>query len=339
MSATVRLTQLDGKLPNLALMRLAAFHKAQGDDIRFSRSPYRQLDEPAYKAVYGSAIFEFSADRLERFKMEFPEALVGGTGSGSNLQVEDIVGNFHGLDYSPWPNFTGSLGFTQRGCRLSCKFCVVPKKEGKPRAVATIADIWRGEGHPKHLHLLDNDFFGQPEDQWRARIAEISEGGFKVCFNQGVNVRAITDETSAALASVDYRDDSFKDRRLYTAWDNLKDERVFLDGVDRLERAGVSPKHLMAYMLLGFDKNETWERVFHRFEAMVARGIRPYPMVYGDRTRSLPGKYSRLRLMDFQRWVNTGLYRRGVDFATYDNSARHDPTFKTQADLFSQAAA
>src|SRR6266436_1647510 len=36
-------------------------------------------------------------------------------------------------DYSLYPKFTGSLGFTQRGCRLSCKFCVVPIKEGKNR--------------------------------------------------------------------------------------------------------------------------------------------------------------------------------------------------------------
>src|SRR5208337_3425878 len=116
----------------------------------------------------------------------------------------------------------GFAWLTQRGCRLSCKFCVVPGKEGKPRTVATVADIWRGEPHPKHLHLLDNDFFGQ--DQWRERIAEIRDGGFKVCFNQGINVRAVTDEVAEALATVQYRDMKFKERRLYTAWDNLKDE-------------------------------------------------------------------------------------------------------------------
>ena len=54
--------------------------------------------------------------------------------------------------------FDASIGFTQRGCRLKCGFCVVPKKEGKPRAVNTIADIWRGEPWRKHLHLLDNYF-------------------------------------------------------------------------------------------------------------------------------------------------------------------------------------
>ena len=48
-------------------------------------------------------------------------------------------------DYSIYPEFTGSIGFTARGCRLRCGFCVVPRKEGKPRPINTIANIWRGE--------------------------------------------------------------------------------------------------------------------------------------------------------------------------------------------------
>lgn len=323
----VRVTQLDGKLPNLALMRLSAWHKARGDAVHFFRSPYRQLGEPEYAAVYGSAIFKASARQAERLLAEFPGAIVGGTGTESTRQVEEIVGDFDGLDYEPWPAFRASIGFTQRGCRLACKFCVVPKKEGKPRAVATIADIWRGGDHPRHLHLLDNDFFGQPEEQWRARIAEIRDGGFKVSFTQGVNVRAITDESAAALASVEYRDDGFERRRLYTAWDNLKDEGVFFAGVDRLERAGVPPKHLMVYMLVGFDKRETWERIFHRFDAMVARGIRPFPMVYGDRPD----------LKRFQRWVVTGRYR-FVPWAEYDAGKKRGDDAAPSRDLFEDAA-
>lgn len=77
----VRLTQLDGKLPNLALMRLSAFHKARGDAVFYSRSPLRQMDEPEYGAVYGSAIFAFTADRVARMRAEFPDALIGGSSS------------------------------------------------------------------------------------------------------------------------------------------------------------------------------------------------------------------------------------------------------------------
>lgn len=323
--AHVRITQIDGKLPNLALMRIAAWHLARGDEIHFSRTVTRRLDEPEYAAVYGSAIFKYSVERIRRFVAEFPEAIIGGTGSGAIARVEDIPGfEDHGIDYSMYPDFVSSIGFLQRGCRLSCKFCVVPGKEGKPQSVATVSEIWRGPGHPKKLHLLDNDFFGNPS--WHQRIEEIREGRFKVSFTQGINVRAMTDEVAAALRSVEYRDDSFSRRRLYTAWDNLKDEQVFFRGVDTLERAGVPPSHLMTFMLIGFDKKETWERIFHRFNRMVERGIRPYPMVF-DHTRR--------DLKQFQRWVVTGLYR-AVEWKDYDpgkKTSRQSPE-AGQADLF-----
>jgi hypothetical protein len=102
------------------------------------------------------------------------------------------------------------------------------------------------------------------------------------------------------LARIAYRDTQFQERRLYTAWDNLGDEGVFFRGIGRLERAGVPAKHLMAFMLVGFDPKETWAGIWHRFDRMVEAGLHPYPMVY-DRSRQ--------DLLCFQRWVVRGLYR------------------------------
>lgn len=323
----VRITQLDGKLPNLALMRLSHWHKSRGDAVYYMRTARRELFEPEYGAVYGSAIFKFTAEKIERFKHNFPDAILGGTGTESVATVEQIIGDSDGLDYEPWGAFNASIGFTQRGCRLSCKFCVVPKKEGKPKGASTIAEIWRGAPWPKKIHLLDNDFFGGPE--WQQRIAEIRDGEFKVSFTQGINVRAMTAEVADAIASIQYRDDGFTQRRLYTAWDNLKDEEVFFNGVDCLEAAGVSPKHLMAFMLIGFDKNETWERIHRRFNRMVERGIRPYPMVFDQNRRDLK---------QFQRWVITGLYR-AVPFDKYDSSIKSKHMAdERQRDIFEDVA-
>jgi hypothetical protein len=320
--ARIRITQLDGRLPNLALMRLSAYHKSYGDEVVFSRSPYRDFLEPSYDKVYGSAIFSFSAERVRHFQTQFPDAIIGGTWDRGNLTVEELIGPQDcGLDYSLYPEFTASLGFTQRGCRFKCGFCVVPKKEGRPVEAATITELWRGNPWPKHLHLLDNDFFGQPEDAWRSRISELRRGRFKVCFNQGINIRVINGTTAAALASVDYRDDSFNSKRIYTAWDTLGDEEKFFAGVDCLERHGIPSYHLMPYMLIGYDRRETWDRVLYRFQRMADRDIRPYPMIYGDRNRTLPSEDSVMAqrtLAQFQRWVLRRQYEI-LPFRNYQN--------------------
>jgi hypothetical protein len=119
-------------------------------------------------------------------------------------------------------------------------------------------------------------------------------------MSQGINTRLIQQEHAEALATIEYRNTKFNERKLYTAWDNIGDERVFFNGVDKLEKAGIPGKHLMAYMLIGCDIEETWERLWTRFRKMVDRGIEPYPMVF-DRSRK--------DLICFQRWVITGLYR------------------------------
>jgi hypothetical protein len=128
------------------------------------------------------------------------------------------------------------------------------------RSEQSIFEIWRGDPWPREIILLDNDFFGQRD--WRRRIKEIREGGFKVSFNQGINVRFITEEAAAALASIEYRDDGMKVKRLYTAWDNKKDEERLFKGLARLTGAGIKAKDIMVYMLIGFWPGETdkdWE--------------------------------------------------------------------------------
>ena len=302
----VRLTQLDGKLPNLALMKLSSWHKAQGNGVHLTRHVEPSLFEPEYDKVYGSAIFTFSKPHQDTFARNFPDAVMAGTGTINPQTVEQVIGQeWEKYDYTVYPDYRFSLGFTQRGCRLKCGFCVVPKKEGRPRSVNTINDIWRGGATPKAVVLLDNDFFGQQKEEWRARLDEIIDGGFKVSLNQGINVRLIDDEAAHWLAKIPYYDDQFTVRRLYTAWDNLRDEEIFFRGVDMLRKAGIPPRHLMVYMLIGYDPEETWERIFYRYNKMAEIGILVYPMVYNN---------NRPYLKRFQRWV----IRRYCKFIPWD---------------------
>lgn len=298
MTKTVRLVQLDGKLPNLALMKLSHWHKARGDRVVLARQVQRSLFEPDdYDTVYASAIFTASADAIRELQQAEPEAVLGGTGvpGKMHLTVESVIGvpEYERYDYDIYPEYPWSIGFTQRGCRLNCGFCVVPVKEGKPRSVNTIYDIWR-PGTRKAVVLLDNDFFGQEKLRWQARIEEIKAGEFLVCFNQGINVRAMTAETAQALASVQYRDDQFQRRRLYTAWDNIGHRKVFFRGMKLLEDAGIPPRHLMVYMLIGYKPDEGMEEVFERYRLLKEAGCLPYPMVYDPSNRTHKA---------FQRWV------------------------------------
>jgi hypothetical protein len=116
-------------------------------------------------------------------------------------------------------------------------------------------------------------------------------------------------------------------RRLYTAWDNIGDEERFFRGVDTLERHGIPPRNLMVYMLVGYDRRETWERLFYRLNRMVERdNIRPFPMVFGDANRKLPlgGCNQRIEhrtLGEFRRWVLRKSYT-FIPFEHYDVNAK-----------------
>jgi hypothetical protein len=182
-------------------MKLAHWHRSQGHTVTLTKRRPRDLFDPSYGIVYASAIFSDSRKFFPKIKSDWPDVIFGGTGTTNPLTVESIIGtDYEFYDYQDYPDFKESIGFTKRGCRLSCKFCVVPEKEGKPYFVNSINDIWRGGPYPRKLHLLDNDFFGH--ESWREHIREIIDGNFQVCLSQGINVRMITTETAEALASI-----------------------------------------------------------------------------------------------------------------------------------------
>ena len=314
----VLLLQLDGKFPNLALLRIAGHHRDRGDEVTLRHAGnvqalQRRLGEAEPDKVYASAIFERTRPLGEAVVRTYPQALIGGTGWDETTTLADAGIDPDGrLDYSDYPRWTASLGFTQRGCRLRCPFCVVPRKEGAVRQTHSIGDIWRGRPHPRHVLLLDNDFFGQPA--WAERIDELRAGSYRVSFNQGINARMLTDETAAALASVDYRDDQMQERRIYTAFDNRRDARRFFAGLEALIRHGVRPRHLFVYMLVGYWPNESMDDRLYRLRAIREFAALPYPMPF-RRTRETVG---------FQRWVLGG-YDHQVSWEEWE-AADYRPT-------------
>lgn len=335
-----RLTPIDGKDPNLAIMQLSSWLKAQGYEVFFNESVSKGMFEPDYDAVYASAIFTKSQPKIEAFLSQFPNAILGGTWVFQNeagvervkrmfpnatiLGLNDTVESHLGLpeygwmfyDYEIYPEVDYAIAFTQRGCQLKCSFCSVGQKEGRNISLPRSISEWlrMNPRNSNKLLLQDNDFTNQPA--FEQRCHELIELGTKVCINQGLNVRLIdykqrkmrdtatnkVDARQAALlAQCNLRDRKFAKRRIYTAWDNAKDERIFWEGIDILCENGFRPDHIMVYFLTNYWQKGLTEDVWHRFARMADFGLKPFCMIYDETNADR-------ELRKFQEWVNQGHY-------------------------------
>lgn len=296
----IGLYDVDSAIPNLAIMKLSAFHKAQGDAV-VSYLP--NMDATRFDKVYASVVFNDSPnDDLSDHSYLNPEQMEIG-GSGWDLH-KDLPAEVEQCtpDYSFY-NYPHSIGFTQRGCRFRCSFCVVPQKEGRPKANSTIEEIWT-QRDSDFLMLLDNDFFGNPE--WRERIAEIKKHNLRVCFSQGLNIRIITDEQCAALASIRFWNLHATRRQVYFAWDRFQDEKLIDAGIARVVAAGIKPWQMAFYVLIGYDT--TPEQDYYRVMKIRQLGCDPYAMPY---------KKSDPYQKRFARWVNHKAIFKSVEWADY----------------------
>jgi hypothetical protein len=307
----IALLDVDSTIPNLALMKVAAFFKARGDEIVW----YDELWRDDYDDVYASTIFKFSDKSI----LDPDRMQIGGTGWDITTQLPDEIDRCT-PDYSIY-KYPHNIGFTMRGCRFRCKFCVVPQKEGKPYEENTIAEIWT-QRTSDFVVLLDNDFFGNPV--WADRIAEIKEHDLRVCFSQGLNIRIITEDQAAALASVKFWNLKGSLRQVYFAWDQFGKgtEKLIDQGIARVMAAGIKPAQMAFFVLIGF--NTTPEEDMYRVEKLRAYGCDPYAMPY-DKTDTYQQR--------FTRWVNHKAIFKSVPWGAYNASGKGAPDDETM-DMF-----
>lgn len=290
--------QVDGKIPNVALMKVCSYHEQQGDTVEEYAG---DLFWQNYDKIYMSKIFNFTPTPFLP-----PNAVIGGTGIGLDNSLDDEIEKC-GLSYSLYPNCHYHLGFSMRGCRFGCHFCVVPKKEGRPK---TDTDIDRLLVNPKgenRLMLLDNDFFGSPN--WRVSLERIIELKLKVCFVQGLNIRIITSEQAELLAKCKYYNSSFKARYLTFAWDKFgeKQKNLIKKGIDICNNAGIPARHMQFFVLIGYDTtpDQDYERVITLWEEW---GCLPFVMPYDKEDQ-----YQR----HFARWVNNRAVFKSTSWNNY----------------------
>ena len=278
----IGIIQVDGKIPNLALMKITGYHQSISDTVEWYEG---LMFWEQYEKIYASKLFSFS-----EMPQLPPNAIIGGTGIDFYNRLPQEIENA-APSYSLYPDCNYHLGFSMKGCRFNCKFCCVPKKEGRPYNYNTIDEILTNPKGKDRLMLLDNDFFGGTD--WKQNLQRIIELKLKVCFVQGLNIRIITDEQAELLSQCNYRNSKFNKKYLTFAWDRFNDGKIVMKGIERCNRAGIPNENMQFFILIGFDT--TPEQDMERVMTLKNLGCMPFVMPYNK-----SDKYQKA----FTRWVN-----------------------------------
>lgn len=263
------------RFPNLALMKLSAWHKARGDTVKW----WMPLEE--YDRVYSSKVFTFTPENPY-----LPENTIkGGTGYGC---YDDLPPDVDAMfpDYSIYPDCGYAIGFLTRGCIRNCPWCVVPKKEGKIRPYSTWQQIKRPDS--RDIVFMDNNVLACQHGV--EQIEDMAGQDIRVDFNQGLDARLITPWMAKKLAALKWI--SFV--RMSADTDAMLD--VVLTAIDRLAVFGIKPYRTFVYVLVQ-DIPSAERRVL----ALRDIGANPFAQPYRDFVHNTPPPQEQ---RDFARWVN-----------------------------------
>lgn len=244
----IGLVDVDGKgsgFPNLALMKIAAYHKALGDTVEWANPLFGKYDR-----VYKSKVFTFSEDDADYYDCE---VVKGGTGYDIHSKLPAEIDAMQ-PDYSIY-NIDPKVayGFLTRGCPNKCKWCVVPIKEGNVQPYRDVDEI-AVDGRT-NLILMDNNILAS--DYGLSQIEKIIERGYRVDFNQALDARLITPQIAKLLAKVKWID------VIRLGCDTPKQVEECEKAMRLIDVARGRPKHYLLYTMLDGDINECYERLSH----------------------------------------------------------------------------
>ncbi|MDU4890984.1 MAG: radical SAM protein [Clostridium sp.] len=281
----IGLIDVDGhNFPNLALMKISAYHKSKGDDVEWF------FGFSQYDIVYMSKVFTFTEDFMGCINAK--KVIRGGTGYDLENKLPKEIENMF-PDYSLY-GVNEAYGYLTRGCPRGCKFCIVAEKEGQcSKKVADLNSFWNGQ---KEIKLLDPNLIACKE--WKGLLQQLIDSKAWIDFTQGLDIRLMTKEKAEML-------NKLKVKMLHFAWDNyefetyekLKEFRPLLD---------YDFRRLRVYVLTNF--NTTHEQDLERVYKLKELGFDPYIMIYEK--DKLPRGHRTKRL---QRWVNSKWIFRSVE--------------------------
>lgn len=293
MTQNIGLLDVDGKrFPNLALMKIHAYHTSLGDSVEFY-SP-----SSTYDIVYKSKVFTFSPDR-DLVPGTAKRVIKGGTGYSLHTTLPDKIENI--LPTLPLYECEHAYGFLTRGCPNSCSWCVVPRKEGGIRAYDTIERILQGR---KSAVLMDNNVLASPHGL--GEIENIARLRVKVDFNQGLDARLIVKDEGIAelLGKVRW----LRPARLACDTDEMMG--VVEKAVGLMRKHGVTRRRYFVYVLAKDVESGVRRARFLWDKLKVDPFIQPYRDLNSD---ILPSK----ELRELARWCNHKAIFKSVPWERY----------------------
>lgn len=192
-------------------------------------------------------------------------------------------------DYSIYPELTKetAFGFLSRGCPRGCDFCIVGTKEGRRSIkVADLSEFWHGQ---RKIVLCDPNILACPD--WRDLLQQLADSGAEIDFNQGLDIRLMTEEKAQMLNTI-------KIKEIHFAWDRYEDKDKVVPKLKLFSEISKNLRHghnWIVYTLVNF--STTIEQDLERIYILRGMGYWPYVMIYNKQHCSKV--YKRL-----QRWVN-----------------------------------
>lgn len=280
----VVLLNIDSKLPNIALHKIAMWYEQRGDEVLWG-SP---MDIYSADKVFASCIFTKNKHKVENLIGLRSDIIAGGTGYDLTVKL------FPGIeDMKPKINY----GFTSRGCIRECPFCLGWQSEGYIKATGNIYDIWDGEANL--ITLLDNNILALP-DHFGMICQQLIKESLGVDFNQGLDIRLLTPRICELLSQVKLNDLRF-------AFDSPSLESIIRSKLELLRQYKIN-KAPMVYVLVGF--NTTFDEDLHRLNVLRELNCRAYVM----RHENTPKEKRYRRLTD---WANQFWTFAKYDFETF----------------------
>lgn len=295
----IGLIDVDGhRFPNLALMRISAYHKAKGDTVEWWWSDFEHYD-----VVYMSKVFSDAYSKDVPEPLNADKVIKGGTGYaislGSDGREHFDKENHADLppeielcfpDYSIYPQYRFAVSMTSRGCPRQCSFCHVAAKEGcKSYKCADVSAFWSGQ---KEIKVLDPNITACKDK--RELFRQYLETGVWIDFTQGLDIRMINEDDLEDI-------NRMKLSELHFAWDNPNDDLTA--AFEKYTKLGKKTRHgrmATVYCLTNFEPvttEEHIERALYRVYIIRELGLAPYVMVYDK-------PHAQKELVRLQSWCN-----------------------------------